>query len=126
MHSSSGSYEHLTNVGLAVNNERLISVLDPGESPSDSNHTTKPRFDAVLEVEPMKKSLVASLGVAGLIAVGCASSKPAEKPADAPPADAAAAPAADAAAPAADAKPAEGSCGGEKKGEGSCGAAPKN
>jgi uncharacterized low-complexity protein len=69
----------------------------------------------------MKKSvLLASLGVAGLVAVGCASSKPAEKPADA-------APAADgAAAPADAAKPAEGSCGAAKGGEGSCGAAPKN
>lgn len=73
----------------------------------------------------MKKNvLLASLGVAGLVAVGCASSKPAEKPADtttAAPADASKP--ADGAKPAdAAAKPAEGSCGGEKKSEGSCGA----
>lgn len=77
----------------------------------------------------MKKStLLASLGVAGLIAVGCASNKEAEKPAEpAPAADAAAAPADAAAAPADEAKPAEGSCGGAKGGEGSCGGeAPKN
>jgi hypothetical protein len=55
----------------------------------------------------MKKStLLASLGIAGLMAVGCASNKAEEKPADT-----------------GDAKPAEGSCGGEHKGggEGSCG-----
>ena len=45
----------------------------------------------------MKKNvLLASLGVAAFVTVGCASSKPAE-----------------------------GSCGGEKKPEGSCGAKPK-
>jgi hypothetical protein len=61
----------------------------------------------------MKKSaLIASLGIAGLVAVGCASSKKEEKPAEQP----AATEAAPAAAPAdGAAKPAEGSCGGEKK-----------
>ena len=73
----------------------------------------------------MKKNvLLASLSVAALVTVGCASSKPAEKPAEAAPA-AEFAPAADAATTDA-AKPAEGSCGAEKKAEGSCGAAPKN
>ena len=69
----------------------------------------------------MKKSmLVASLGVLGVLAVGCASIQSVEKPADAAPAAeaapaAAAAPTADA-APAADAaKAPEGSCGAEKK-----------
>jgi hypothetical protein len=66
----------------------------------------------------MKKNvLLASLGVAGLVAVGCASSKPAEKPADAAPA---------AAAPAAgEEKKPEGSCGADKKHEGSCGGEKK-
>ena len=69
-----------------------------------------------------KTALIASLGVAGLVVVGCASSKTAEKPADAAPAGATT-PAADGAKPADPAaKPAEGSCGGDKKGEGSCGA----
>ena len=65
----------------------------------------------------MKKNiLLASLGVAGLVAVGCASSKPAEKPADAAPA----------AAPAAgEEKKPEGSCGADKKHEGSCGGEKK-
>jgi hypothetical protein len=75
-----------------------------------------------MEQNMKKNILLASIAVAAL--VGCASSKPAEKPADATPAADAAKPADAAAAPAdAAAKPAEGSCGGEKKPEGSCGAA---
>ena len=56
-----------------------------------------------------KPILLASLGIAGLMAVGCASSNEAAK-ADSP-----------AAQPTDAAKPAEGSCGAHKAQEGSCG-----